>query len=53
MGRNVLIVEDESIVAMELEEQVKGLACGVIGPASTAAAALRYGYGRIVKNSIL
>jgi signal transduction histidine kinase len=41
MGRNVLIVEDESIVAMELEEQVKGLDCGVIGPASTAAAALR------------
>src|SRR4029077_594697 len=41
MGRNVLIVEDESIVAMELQEQVKGLDCGVIGPVSTAAAALR------------
>jgi signal transduction histidine kinase len=41
MDRNVLIVEDESIVAMELEEQVKGLECGVMGPVSTAAAALR------------
>jgi signal transduction histidine kinase len=37
---SVLIVEDESIVAMELEEQVKALGCGVMGPVSTAAAAL-------------
>jgi signal transduction histidine kinase len=37
---SVLIVEDESIVAMELEEQIKGLGCGVMGPVSTAAAAL-------------
>ena len=41
MDRNVLIVEDESIVAMELEEQIRALDCGVIGPASTASAALR------------
>jgi signal transduction histidine kinase len=40
MSRNVLIVEDESIVAMELEEQLKRLGCQVIGPVSTAAAAL-------------
>jgi signal transduction histidine kinase len=40
MNRNVLIVEDESIVAMELEEQLKRLGCHVIGPASTAAVAL-------------
>ena len=40
MDRNVLIVEDESIVAMELEEQIKGLGCGVMGPVSTAGAAL-------------
>ena len=41
MDRNVLIVEDESIVAMELKEQIKGLGCEVMGPVSTAAAALR------------
>jgi signal transduction histidine kinase len=40
MNRNVLIVEDEGIVAMELEEQLKRLGCHVIGPASTAALAL-------------
>jgi signal transduction histidine kinase len=41
MNRNVLVVEDESIVALELEEQLKRLGCRVIGPASNAALALR------------
>jgi len=41
MNRKVLVVEDESIVAMELEEQLKRLGCHVIGPVSTATAALR------------
>ena len=41
MGKNVLIVEDESIVAMELEEQLERLGCQVVGPAATAKAALR------------
>ncbi len=41
MDKNVLIVEDESIVAMELEEQIKQLECCVMGPVSTAAAALQ------------
>jgi len=41
MARNVLIVEDESIVAMELEHQLAKLGCSVLGPAATAQAAVK------------
>jgi signal transduction histidine kinase len=41
MSQNILIVEDERIVAMEIEEQVRSLGYNVIGPAASAVAALR------------
>lgn len=39
-GARILIVEDESIVAMELEDQLKREGCEVIGPVSLEAKAL-------------
>ncbi len=34
-GRRILLVEDESLVAMEMEESLRRLGCEVIGPAET------------------
>jgi DNA-binding response OmpR family regulator len=39
-GRRVLIVEDEMLVAMELESVLKQQGCAVLGPAHTVARAL-------------
>ena len=39
-GRRVMIVEDEMLVAMELESVVTDQGCAVVGPASTAQKAL-------------
>jgi CheY-like chemotaxis protein len=39
-GRRVLVVEDEFLVAMELQEVLKGRGCDVLGPASTVTQAL-------------
>jgi two-component system, sensor histidine kinase len=41
MTQSVLIVEDERIVAMELEGQIKGMGYHVLGPASSLAEAMR------------
>jgi CheY-like chemotaxis protein len=40
-GRRVLLVEDELLVAMEMEEALRGLGCEVLGPAATVEEALR------------
>jgi CheY-like chemotaxis protein len=40
-GLRVLIVEDELVIAMELENLLRGLGCIVLGPAPTVRAALR------------
>lgn len=40
-GLRVLIVEDELIIAMELENLLRGLGCTVLGPAPTIKQALR------------
>jgi CheY-like chemotaxis protein len=40
-GLRVLIVEDELVIAMELENLLRGLGCIVLGPAPTVGAALR------------
>jgi CheY-like chemotaxis protein len=40
-GLHVLAVEDESLVAMWLEDLLTDLGCLVVGPANTIAAALR------------
>lgn len=40
-GRRVLLVEDELLVAMEMEEALRGLGCEVLGPAATVEEVLR------------
>ena len=40
-GLRVLIVEDELVIAMELENLLRGLGCIVLDPAPTVSAALR------------
>jgi len=40
-GRRVLLAEDELLVAMEMEQQMRELGCVVLGPAATLDAALR------------
>lgn len=40
-GRRVLVVEDEPLVAMEMEEALHGIGCEVVGPAGTVEEALR------------
>ena len=42
MTDKVLIVEDENIVAMELEHQIKQLGYTVVGPVASGEAALKY-----------
>lgn len=39
-GRRILVVDDELVIAMDLEARLSGLGCIVIGPAATAAAAI-------------
>ncbi len=39
--RRVLIVEDEPLVALDMEETLRGLGCEVVGPTATLAEALR------------
>lgn len=40
-GRRVLIVEDEPLVALDVEETLRGLGCEVVGPTATLGEALR------------
>lgn len=40
-GRRILIVEDELVIAMELEALLTGLGCQVLGPVPTVGKALR------------
>src|SRR3954469_3956204 len=39
-GRRVLVVEDEDIVALDLEDTLRALGCEVLGPAASVAQAL-------------
>lgn len=39
-GKTILIVEDEMLIAMELESMVEALGCTVLGPAKSAKRAL-------------
>jgi CheY-like chemotaxis protein len=40
-GRSILIVEDEMLLAMDIEEMVRSAGCSVIGPVGTVAEAVR------------
>ena len=39
-GRQILIVEDELIIAWQIQATVESLGCGVFGPVSSVSAAL-------------
>ena len=41
VGKQILIVEDEKIIAMELEQQIKQLGYAVIGPVASGDAAIK------------
>lgn len=41
VGRRILVVEDEMLVAMMIEDLLMSLGCQVVGPASSVAAALK------------
>jgi PAS domain S-box-containing protein len=40
-GRRIVLIEDEMLVAMELEEALRDLGCEVLGPATTVEEAMR------------
>lgn len=40
-GRRVLVVEDEALIAMQIEAELEDAGCMIVGPAATAALALR------------
>ena len=40
-GRRVLVVEDEALIAMQIEAELEDAGCTIVGPAATAALALR------------
>lgn len=47
-GRRILIVEDEMLIAMQLEDMLLEMGCEVIGPATSVAEALKLiGAGRL------
>ena len=39
-GRRILIVEDERLIALDIQDVVEGFGCTVMGPVATADAAL-------------
>jgi CheY-like chemotaxis protein len=41
VGRSILIVEDEMLLAMDIEELVRAAGCSVIGPVGTVPDAMR------------
>ena len=46
-GRRILLVEDEPLVALDVEEALRSLGCQVIGPAATLAEAMRLAEGAV------
>jgi CheY-like chemotaxis protein len=49
----VLVVEDESLVAMLVEDLLRDLGCEVVGPAATAAQAIALARGRSLDFALL
>lgn len=39
-GRRILVVEDERLIALDIQDILEGWGCTVVGPVATAAAAL-------------
>jgi CheY-like chemotaxis protein len=40
-GRRILVVEDERLIALDIQDILEGWGCTVMGPVATAAAALK------------
>jgi CheY-like chemotaxis protein len=52
-GLRVLVVEDEALVALQLEDMLTGLGCAIIGPASRVGQALELLTGEQVDAAVL
>ncbi len=52
-GLRVLVVEDEALVALQIEDMLAGLGCAVVGPASRVAQALQLLNGQQVDAAVL
>jgi len=52
-GLRVLVVEDEALVALQLEDMLTGLGCAVVGPASRVGQALQLLNGLQVDAAVL
>ena len=52
-GRRVLVVEDEHLIAMDVQDILEGWGCTVMGPVATAAAALELIEGDLPDAAVL
>lgn len=52
-GMRVLLVEDQIIVAMEMEDILRGFGCAVVGPVGTLEAAIRLAREAVLDAAIL
>jgi CheY-like chemotaxis protein len=52
-GLRVLVVEDEALVALQLEDMLSDFGCAIIGPASRVAQALALLDGELVDAAVL
>ncbi len=52
-GLRVLVVEDEALVALQIEDMLTGLGCVVVGPASRVGQALELLHGQQVDAAVL
>jgi CheY-like chemotaxis protein len=52
-GLRVLVVEDEALVALQLEDMLTGLGCTVVGPASRVGQALQLLHGQPIDAAVL
>jgi len=52
-GLRVLVVEDEALVALQLEDMLAELGCAIIGPASRVCQALDLLGGQVVDAAVL
>lgn len=52
-GRRVLVVEDEALIAMDIEDALRALGCEVVGPTGMLAAALQLASGETLDAAIL
>lgn len=52
-GRRILVVEDEALIALEIEESLQDMGCVIVGPASKLEEALRLARDEALDAAIL